>query len=61
MQGERLSAARAYCLNCGQLLVGLRDERGAVKFRCRTCGAVMVSRRISRRHERVDVTSSAPM
>ena len=59
MQGNRLSVARAYCLNCGQLLVGLRGESGIVKFRCRVCGAVMVSRRISRRHERVDVMSSA--
>lgn len=61
MQGNRLSVARAYCLNCGQLLVGLRGESGIVKFRCRVCGAVMVCRRISRRHERVDIMSSAPM
>ena len=61
MQGERFSAARAYCLNCGQLLVGLRGESGIVKFRCRVCGAVMVCRRISRRHERVDIMSYAPM
>lgn len=59
MQGNRMSVARAYCLNCGQLLVGLRDERSTIKFRCRTCGLAMVSRRISRRHERVDVMSSA--
>ena len=61
MRGNRLSVARAYCLNCGQLLVGLRGESGIVKFRCRACGAVMVCRHISRRHERVDIMSSAPM
>ena len=43
------------CANCGQLVVGFRNERRVVKLECSHCGLVMVSKRMSRRHERIDI------
>ena len=47
---------RRHCINCGQALTGYRNENGLVKLQCTRCGLVMVSKRISRRHERIDIT-----
>lgn len=47
---------RRHCINCGQVLTGYRNESGLVKLQCTRCGLVMVSKRISRRHERIDIT-----
>lgn len=47
---------RRHCINCGRVLTGYRNENGLVKLQCTRCGLVMVSKRISRRHERIDIT-----
>ncbi len=47
---------RRHCINCGQVLTGYRNENGLVKLQCARCGLVMVSKRISRRRERIDIT-----
>lgn len=46
---------KRYCLNCGKLLYGFRDAKGIVKVLCKHCGLTMHLKRVSRRHERVDV------
>lgn len=43
------------CWNCGNEVVGFRNDKGCVKFRCQKCGLIMVSKRMSRRRERVDI------
>ena len=55
MQNEWKPTKRL-CTNCGQLIVGYRNEKGFVKLQCPKCGLVMVSKRMSRRHERIDIT-----
>lgn len=47
---------RRMCVNCGQELIGYQNEKGLVKMQCSRCGIVMVSKRMSRRHEHIDVT-----
>ena len=42
------------CTNCGQVIIGYRNDKGLVKLQCPKCGLVMVSKRMSRRHERID-------
>lgn len=46
------------CINCGKKLVGNENSKGLVKYHCSRCGLVMISRKISRRHEKIDVVSS---
>ena len=52
MQNE-WSPVRRICINCGQALMGYRNDSGLVKLQCPKCGLVMVSKKISRRHERI--------
>ena len=40
---------------CGSEVVGYRNEKDCVKLRCPKCGLVMVSKRMSRRRERIEV------
>lgn len=47
--------SRKICLNCGNKLCGIRDAKGLVKMKCDKCGLSLVSKYMSRRHERVDV------
>jgi len=44
-----------YCLNCGELIFGFRNDEGVVKGECKRCGTVFVRRFRSRRHESIDV------
>lgn len=55
MQEQWSKPTRRYCHNCGKIVIGFRSEKGVVKLECRHCGLVMISKRMSRRHERVDV------
>lgn len=54
--GNLWKPVRRICVNCGQELIGYQNGKGLVKMQCPRCGLVMVSRRISRRHERIDIT-----
>lgn len=47
---------RRHCVNCGHILAGFRNGNGFVKLQCPRCGIVMVSRHMSRRHERIDIS-----
>ncbi len=47
-----------YCRNCGQKIIGYRDEDGMLRLKCPRCNAVSVSRKVTRRHE--DVQEYAP-
>ena len=44
-----------YCRNCAEKIVGYRNKAGLLKVQCPKCGLCFVSKRISRRHEKIDV------
>ena len=44
-----------HCPNCGSIVTGYRDKEGYAKIQCLTCQVNIVSKRISRRHERIDL------
>jgi len=46
---------KVFCNNCGNAVIGMRDETGLTKVRCPRCGTLTASRIIGRRHIRVDV------
>ena len=52
---ESWNPVRRRCVNCGSEVVGYRNEKECVKLRCPKCGLVMVSKRMSRRRERIDI------
>ncbi len=52
---ESWNPVRRRCVNCGSEVVGYRNEKDCVKLRCPKCGLVMVSKRMSRRRERIDI------
>ena len=52
---ESWTPVRRRCVNCGSEVVGYRNEKDCVKLRCPKCGLVMVSKRMSRRRERIDI------
>lgn len=52
---ESWNPVRRRCVNCGSEVVGYRNEKDCVKLRCSKCGLVMVSKRMSRRRERIDI------
>lgn len=52
---ESWNPVRRRCVNCGSEVVGYRNGKDCVKLRCPKCGLVMVSKRMSRRRERIDI------
>ena len=44
-----------YCWHCGEKLIGYKNNKNIVKIRCPKCGATTVSKKINRRHERLDI------
>ena len=52
---ESWNPVRRRCVNCGSEVVGYRNEKDCVKLRCPKCGLVMVSKRMSRKRERIDI------
>lgn len=52
---ESWNPVRRRCVNCGSEVVGYRNEKDCVKLRCTKCGLVMVSKRMSRRRECIEV------
>ena len=55
MQGTWKPTKRK-CTNCGQTIVGCRNDKGTVRLQCPKCGLIMISIKISRRHERIEIT-----
>ena len=51
----KAKAVRVICNNCFQQTIGFRDETGVVKYRCTRCGALTVSKVMSRRHVQYDM------
>lgn len=43
------------CSNCGRKIIGFKTKGGLLKVQCPSCHTCMVSKRMSRRHERIDV------
>lgn len=52
---EYESAVPFECLNCRKEITGIRDVNGMTKVKCPYCGAVTVSRVVSRRHMTFDL------
>ncbi len=50
-------AIKRYCQNCGKLMIGYKSSDGMVKMECGNCHTYYVSKRISRRKERVEITA----
>ncbi len=48
-----------YCPNCGNLVVGSRNDKGMAKLKCRVCCLSIVSKQKTRRHETVDLYAPA--
>lgn len=44
-----------HCANCGSIVKGYRDSKGVVKVQCSVCGAVMYSKPMGRRHDRIEI------
>ena len=55
MPREKWIRAIVHCPNCGTIVTGYRDKEGSAKMQCATCQAIMVTKRVSRRHERIDL------
>ncbi len=55
MEKDKLSLTVMYCVNCAEKVVGCRDKDGRAKIICHRCGAQYVSKRMGRRHDRIDV------
>lgn len=54
MENQWLPTIRL-CNNCGRKITGNRNKDGLLKIKCPFCFTSMVSKVISRRHERIDV------
>ena len=55
MAREKWIPAIIHCPNCGTIVTGYRDDKGCAKIHCETCQANMVTKQVSRRHERIDL------
>lgn len=45
-----------FCSSCGKKIMGYRNKEGVYKMHCVYCGVVYVSKKMSRRRERVEIT-----
>ncbi len=54
-EGLEWQLRRTYCPNCRCLSVGFEDKDGRTKMTCGSCGAIMVRKKMGRRHDRIDI------
>ena len=52
---ENSKAVPFVCLNCKTTNVGFQDTEGLTRVKCEKCGAVTVSKVMSRRHVQFEV------
>lgn len=52
---ETWSAVSMHCPNCGKESQAHRSANGTIKSACSVCSAVVVRRKMSRRHTRLDL------
>ena len=52
---ENSKAVPFVCLNCKTTNVGFQDAEGLTRVKCEKCGAVTVSKVMSRRHVQFEV------
>ena len=52
---ENTKAVPFVCLNCKTTNVGFQDTEGLTRVKCEKCGAVTVSKVMSRRHVQFEV------
>lgn len=57
--GGRLKPVRVICQNCHGPIVGWQDKEGVTRIQCPKCGAVTVSKLMSRRHVQMDIYAPA--
>ena len=44
-----------YCVNCGTIVTGYKNQNGDIKVECSRCHAVMVRKIRSRKHDTIDL------
>lgn len=47
--------SKVFCHNCKADIVAYKDEKGTMKYMCRRCGAVNISKPISRRKIKIEL------
>lgn len=52
---EEEKRAMTVCINCMIGIPGTREADGSVKAKCPSCGTTVISRRLSRRHMRLEI------
>lgn len=50
---------RMFCLNCGNGILGCKNKRGEIKYKCERCGCELIRQDRSRRHATVEVYAPA--
>ena len=56
--GGYFDHSKCYCPNCGNLNVGLPDNKGAYKSVCQCCGVMMRRKHISRTKDTIEIVIS---
>lgn len=54
-ENSKWRSRKLYCPNCLHLVIGYEDKDGATRMTCDRCQTVMVSKRMGRRHDRIDI------
>ncbi len=49
--------SKRYCQNCGEKIIGFRDNKGGLKLTCPYCFTFYNCKKISRRKEKVEVVA----
>jgi len=44
-----------HCSNCGNIVVGFKNEKGDIKVECKKCHVVMIRTIKGRRHDTIDL------
>ena len=54
-ENSKWRSRKIYCPNCRHLVIGYEGKDGATRMTCDRCQTVMVSKRMGRRHDRIDI------
>lgn len=52
---EEWTPTTRFCSNCGKKIIGYRNKDGQLKVQCPYCKVVYISKKMSRRKERVEI------
>jgi ribosomal protein S27E len=54
-ENSKWHSRKLYCPNCRHLVIGYEGKDGATRMTWDRCQTVMVSKRMGRRHDRIDI------